>query len=278
MYQNDEVDITGVGINDIESVRDPDNELNAEFQESSGLDTFYIGFNTQEPPFDDPKVRQAFAMAIDKKVLAKVVLKDLVVPAEGVLPPGMPSFNDELEGIPFDPDQARQLLDEAGGADSLGEISLLSSGRGANVAPTIQAVAAMWKDNLGVTVDLPQLQFGQFLQDLDEGTFQAFSLGWVADYVDPQNFLDIKFYSESANNETMYSNPEVDALLEEARTEQDQAKRFKLYQQAEEIIVQDVPWIPLFHGKNNALVKPYVKGYFITPFVIPRLRYISIAR
>jgi oligopeptide transport system substrate-binding protein len=278
MYQNDEVDITGVGINDIESVRDPDNELNAEFQESSGLDTFYIGFNTQEPPFDDPKVRQAFAMAIDKKVLAKVVLKDLVVPAEGVLPPGMPGFNDELEGIPFDPDQARQLLDEAGGADSLGEISLLSSGRGANVAPTIQAVAAMWKDNLGVTVDLPQLQFGQFLQDLDEGTFQAFSLGWVADYVDPQNFLDIKFYSESANNETMYSNPEVDALLEEARTEQDQAKRFKLYQQAEEIIVQDVPWIPLFHGKNNALVKPYVKGYFITPFVIPRLRYISIAR
>ncbi len=278
MYENDEIDLTGVGINDIERIRDPDEPLHAEFSEGPSLDTFYIGLNTQEPPFDDLKVRQAFAMAIDKEVLAEVVLKDLVVPANGVLPPGMPGFNEELEGLPFDPVRARELLEEAGGADSLGDISLLSSGRGANVAPTITAVAAMWEENLGVSVDLPQLQFGQFLQDLDEGNFQAFSLGWVADYVDPQNFLDIKLHSESPNNETMYSNPEVDALLEEARTEQDQAKRLQLYQQAEEIVVQDVPWIPLFHGKSNALVKPYVHDYFIAPFVIPNLRYVSIAR
>ncbi len=278
MYENDEIDLTGVGINDIERIRDPNEPLNAEFSEGPSLDTFYIGLNTQEPPFDDPKVRQAFAMAIDKEVLAEVVLKDLVVPAEGVLPPGMPGFNEELEGIPFDPERARELLDEAGGPGSLGEISLLSSGRGANVAPTITAVAAMWKENLGVSVDLPQLQFGQFLQDLDEGDFQTFSLGWIADYVDPQNFLDIKLHSESDNNETLYSNPEVDALLEEARTEQDQAKRLELYQQAEEIVVQDVPWIPLFHGKSNALTKPYVQDYFIAPFVIPNLRYVSIAR
>jgi oligopeptide transport system substrate-binding protein len=278
MYENDEIDLTGVGINDIERIRDPLESLNAEFSEGPSLDTFYIGLNTQEPPFDDPKVRQAFAMAIDKEVLAEVVLKDLVVSAEGVLPPGMPGFNEELEGIPFNPEGARELLEEAGGVDSLGEISLLSSGRGANVAPTIQAVAAMWKDHLGVSVDLPQLQFGQFLQDLDEGNFQTFSLGWIADYVDPQNFLDIKLHSQSDNNETMYSNPEVDALLEEARTEQDQARRLELYQQAEQIIVRDAPWIPLFHGKNNALTKPYVQDYFIAPFVIPNLRYVSIAR
>ncbi|MEE8386592.1 MAG: peptide ABC transporter substrate-binding protein, partial [Dehalococcoidia bacterium] len=278
MYENDEIDLTGVGINDIERIRDPNEPLNAEFSEGPSLDTFYIGLNTQKPPFDDPKVRQAFAMAIDKKVLAEVVLKDLVVPAQGVLPPGMPGFNEDLAGIPFDPKRARELLDEAGGPGSLGEISLLSSGRGANVAPTITAVAAMWKENLGVSVDLPQLQFGQFLQDLDEGTFQAFSLGWIADYVDPQNFLDIKFHSASGNNETLYSNPEVDALLEEARTEQDQARRLELYQQVEEIIVQDTAWIPLFHGKSNALTKPYVRDYFIVPFVIPNLRYVSIAR
>jgi len=278
MYENDEIDLTGVGINDIERIRDPNEPLNAEFSESSSLDTFYIGLNTQEPPFDDPKVRQAFAMAVDKDVLAEVVLKDLVVPAEGVLPPGMPGFNEDLEGLPFDPERARELLEEAGGVDSLGEISLLSSGRGANVGPTVEAVAAMWEQNLGVSVDLPQLQFGQFLQDLDEGNFQAFSLGWIADYVDPQNFLDIKLHSESDNNETMYSNTEVDALLEEARTEQDPARRLELYQQAEEIIVQDAPWVPLFHSKSNALTKPYVQDYFIAPFVIPNLRYISIAR
>ncbi|TET94574.1 MAG: peptide ABC transporter substrate-binding protein, partial [Dehalococcoidia bacterium] len=278
MYENDEIDLTGVGINDIERIRDPNEPLNAEFSEGPSLDTFYIGLNTQEPPFDDPKVRQAFAMAIDKDVLAEVVLKDLVVPAEGVLPPGMPGFNEDLEGLPFDPERARELLEEAGGVDSLGEISLLSSGRGANVGPTVEAVAAMWEQNLGVSVDLPQLQFGQFLQDLDEGNFQAFSLGWIADYVDPQNFLDIKFHSRSDYNQTMYSNPEVDALLEEARTEQDPARRLELYQQAEEIIVQDAPWVPLFHSKSNALTKPYVQDYFIAPFVIPNLRYVSIAR
>ena len=277
MYENDEIDLTGVGINDIERIRDPSEPLNAEFSESPSLDTYYIGFNTQEPPFDDPKMRQAFALALDKKVLTEVVLKDLVVPAKGILPPGMPGFNEALEGLAFDPERARDLLEEAGGARSLGQITLLSSGRGASVGPIIEAIVAMWEENLGVTVELSQEEFGLFLRDVDEGNFQMFDLGWIADYVDAQNFLDIKFHSASANNETGYANAEVDALLEEARTEQDGAKRLELYQQTEEIIVQDAPWIPLYHSKSNALIKPYIQDYFIAPFVIPNLRYVSIA-
>jgi ABC-type transport system substrate-binding protein len=278
MYENDEIDITGVGINDIERIRDRSDPLNAEFTESSSLDTYYIGFNTQEPPFDDPDVRRAFAMAIDKQVLSEVVLKELVVPAKGVLPPGMPGFNDDLEGIPFDPDGARELLDDAGGPGSLGKISLLSSGRGASVGPIIEAIQAMWEQNLGVTVEVDQEEFGLFLRDLDDGNFTMFDLGWVADYVDPQNFLDIKFHSGSPNNEMKYSNPDVDELLEEARTEQDEATRLDLYRQAEEMIVEDAAWIPLYHGKSNALIKPYVKDYFIPPFVVPNLRYVSVTR
>jgi ABC-type oligopeptide transport system substrate-binding subunit len=96
--------------------------------------------------------------------------------------------------------------------------------------------------------------------------------------VDPQNFLDLKFHSESGNNETKYRNLEVDDLLERARTETDQATRLDLYQQAEEIIVQEAAWIPLFHSKNNALIKPDVQDYFIAPFVIPNLRYVSLTR
>jgi len=278
MYENDEIDITGVGINDIERIRDKSEPLNKEFTEAPSLDTYYIGFNTQEPPFDDPKVRRAFAMAIDKQVLSEVVLKNLVVPANGVLPPGMPGFDDKLAGIPFDADGAKALLKDAGGAGSLGKVTLLSSGRGASVGPIIEAIQAMWEQNLGVTVEVDQEEFGLFLRDLDDGKFQMFDLGWIADYVDPQNFLDIKFHSGSANNETKYSNPEVDSLLEQARTEQDQAKRLDLYRQAEEKIVEDEPWIPLYHGKSNALIKPSVKGYFIPPFVIPNLRYVSVTR
>jgi len=278
MYENDEIDITGVGINDIERIRDASDPLNKEFTEAPSLDTYYIGFNTEEPPFDDPKVRRAFAMAIDKQVLSEVVLKDLVVPAKGVLPPGMPGFDDNLAGIPFDADGAKALLEDAGGAGGLGKVTLLSSGRGASVGPIIEAIQAMWEQNLGVTVEVDQEEFGLFLRDLDEGNFQMFDLGWIADYVDPQNFLDIKFHSGSANNETKYSNPEVDGLLEEARTEQDQAKRLDLYRQAEEKIVEDASWIPLYHGKSNALIKPSVEGYFIPPFVIPNLRYVSVTR
>jgi len=278
MYENDEIDITGVGINDIESIRDTSNPLNKEFTEGASLDTYYIGFNTQEPPFDDPKVRRAFAMAIDKKVLSETVLKELVVPANGILPPGMPGFNDKLEGIPFDAKGAQELLEDAGGARSLGKISLLSSGRGASVGPIIEAIQAMWEQNLGVTVEVNQEEFGLFLQDLDDGNFQMFDLGWIADYVDPQNFLDIKFHSGSPNNETKYVNPDVDSLLERARTEQDQPTRLDLYRQAEEKIVEDEPWIPLYHGRSNALIKPYVKDYFIPPFIIENLRYVSVTR
>lgn len=278
MYENDEIDLTGIGVNDIERFRDPNEPLSAEFSESSSLDTFYIGFNTTEPPFDDPKVRRAFAMAVDKEILAEVVLKDIVVPADGILPPDMPGFNDDLEGVPFDPAGAKALLEEAGGPSIVRDVTLLSSGRGASVGPTIEAVAAMWEENLGVTVEVNQVEFGLFLLDLDERRFQMFDLGWIADYVDPQNFLDIKLHSESANNETGYSNSVVDDLLKQARTEQDEATRLGLYQQAEEIIVQDAPWIPLFHGKNSVLVKPYVQDYFIAPFVIPNLRYVSITQ
>ncbi len=278
MYENDEIDLTGVGINDIERVRDPNEPLNADLVDTESLDVYYIGFNTQEPPFDDPKVRQALSMAIDKELLANEILAGLVAPADGILPPGMPGFNDDLEGIEFDPDQARDLLDEAGGPEILKDVVLLTPGRGASPADALEAIVAMWTENLGLDSDIAieQEDLGLFLRDIDESNFGLFSLGWIADYPDPQNFLDIKFHSQSANNEVGYSNSEVDDLLEEALKETDEAKRLKLYQDAEQIIVDDAAWIPLYHGKASVLIKPYVKGYTIPPFIIPNLRYVSI--
>ncbi len=278
MYENNEIDLTGVGINDIERIRDPREALNSEFIERESMDTYYIGFNTQQKPFDDIRVRQALSMAIDKEELANNILKQLATPANGVLPKGIPGYNENLKGLPFDPRQARKLLDDAGGPNILGDVTLLTSGQGASAGPILDALVAMWKDNLGVTVQVQQEDFGLFLRDVDSGKFQMFDLGWVADYPDPQNFLDIKLHSASPNNETRYSNPQVDRLLEQARTETDEQKRIQMYQQAEQLIVQDAPWIPLFHGKVNALIKPYVKDYIIAPFVIPNLRYVSVGR
>ncbi|HEY5625916.1 MAG TPA: peptide ABC transporter substrate-binding protein [Dehalococcoidia bacterium] len=278
MYENDEIDITGIGINNIESVRDPNGDLNADLKEGPSLDVFYIGFNAREAPFDDANLRNALSLAIDREFLAGEFLLDLVEPAKGIIPPGMDGYNDSLPDIPFDPDTARDLLEDAGGAGVLDGATILTSGQGATPSDILQAVIAMWEQELGVTVAIEQEDFGLFLRDIDDGNFEMFSLGWIADYPDPQNFLDIKLHSESANNEAGYSNPAVDTLLDQADREVDEAARLDLYQQAEELIVEDMPWAPLYHGKASYLVKPYVEGFIVPPFVIPNLRYVTINR
>jgi len=278
MYENDEIDVTGVGLNDIERVRDPAEPLNKEFQEAPRMDIWYIGFNVNKPPFDDPKVRQALAHAVDKDKLIEVALLNAVLKADGILPPEMPGFNANLQGLKFDPELARQLLAESkyGGPEGLPDIEIASSGRGASVGPVSEAVLAMWEENLGVKISVRQTEFATFLRDLRDGKFQMYELGWVADYPDPENFLKVNFYSGSANNYTGYASPELDRLLEQADTETDEATRLSLYQQAEQMIVNEAIWIPLFHDKLSVLIKPYVKDYTLPPFVIPRLRYVHI--
>ncbi|MFQ5933391.1 MAG: ABC transporter substrate-binding protein, partial [Dehalococcoidia bacterium] len=130
-----------------------------------------------------------------------------------------------------------------------------------------------WRQFLGVDVEIRQSEFATFLRDLDRSRFQMFSLGWVADYPDPQDFLDILFYSESSNNHTGYYNMEVDRLLEEARVEADVEIRISLYQQAEQIIVNEAPWIPTWYrGDRYVLIKPHVKNYTLDPMIIPKLK------
>ncbi|MFQ5879706.1 MAG: peptide ABC transporter substrate-binding protein [Dehalococcoidia bacterium] len=280
MYENNEIDITGIGLNDIERIRDPREPLNREFISVDDLDIWYVGFNATEPPFDDVKVRQAFTHAIDKDLIVEVVLLDAVRKADGVLPPDMPGYNPNLLGLEFDADLARQLLGESeyGGPEGLPPIVLTATGQGATIGPSSEAIIAMWEDNLGVRVEIQQVEFATFLQQLRRGDFQMFQLGWIADYVDPEDFLDIKFHSQSGDNDSRYSNPEVDRLLEQARTEQDTEQRLALYQEAEQLIVNDAAWIPLYHTRSNVLIKPWVKGYTVAPMVVPILRYVRIER
>ncbi len=283
MYENGEVDVAPVGINDIERVRDPRDPLNREMKQVAELATYYIGFNVRRPPFNDPRVRRALAMAIDKDALARVVLRDLAVPAKGILPPGIPGHNPNLQSLPFDPQEARRLLMEAGGPQILQDVTLLVSGVGGTPGPVIEAIQAMWEQHLGVRPRIQQVEFATFLQQVDRGQFDMMTLGWIADYLDPEDFLDILFHSQSLDNRTGYAHPEVDRLLEQARTmptdtEEARQARLRIYQQAEQIIVQDSPWIPLLHPRSAYVVKPYVQGYFVPPLVMEHLRYVRLER
>jgi oligopeptide transport system substrate-binding protein len=277
-YENDEIDLAGVGVNDIERIRDKSDRLNKEFVEKPELSTFYIAFNTRQPPFDDPKVRQAFGMAIDKQRIVDVILRRIVPAAKTILPPGMPGYNKDIQGLPYDPQRAKQLLQESKYQGRLPRVVLTLSGQGQNVGPVIEATLEMWKTNLGVEVEIEQVETATFFQDVRRGKYQMWELGWSADYPDPENFLDIHFYSESRQNETKYANPEVDRLILQARTEKDNARRMDLYNQIERLILQDAPWIPLFHGNAPLLIKPYVKGYQPTGLVVPILKYVSVER
>ncbi len=275
MYENDEIDVSGVGVNDVERIRDPNEPLNAEYRTGANMSTDYIGFNTEEPPFDDPEIRRAFAMATDRDLITETVLMDILLPAKGVLPPGIAGYDENFDGVPFDPEAARAIIDEKGGADLFRDVTLLTSGQGAAPSEALAAVTALWEENLGISIAIEQEEFGIFLRDIDQGNFSMFSLGWIADYPDPQNFLEINFRSDSGNNQSGYSNSEVDALFDQADREQDPERRLEIYQEAEQIIVDEEPWIPLYHQKASYLVKPNIQGFEIPPFVIPFLRFVT---
>ena len=282
MYENDEIHISGVALADLDRLLDPGNELNTELRRAPpSFSVQYIGMNVKEPPLDDPKVRQALNHAIDKQEIATIVLGDQVVPANGILPPGFPGFFENLKGYEFDPDKARRLLQESSyGADlaSMPPVTITTAGSfGATVSLDMEVILQMWEKNLGIQAEFQQTEFATFLKDLHKRRFQMFDIGWIADYPDPENFLDILFHSESSNNHTNYNNPQVDALLEQARTETDELVRYQIYNQVEQQIIDDAPWVPLWYsGEQYVLIKPSVKDYLLPPLYIPRLRYVYL--
>lgn len=281
MYENGDLESVPVTINDIERVTDTASPLNKELSISPSLDTNFIVFNTLKPPFDDPKVRQAFALAIDRAKIVDVVYRKMSIAADTILPPGMPGYTDPTTKTTYDPAQAKQLLAQSKYAGKLPDVTWTTVGGGGSAAQDIQAITAMLKDNLGANVSIQQTDWATFigqLNDPSKNPYQIFDIGWIGDYADPQDFVDILFHTGSQQNWAAYSNPAVDKLIDQAAIEKDAVARFKLYQQAEQLILADYPVIPLTHNRQHFLTKPYVKGLIYPPMVVPRLRYASIAK
>lgn len=286
MYENDEIDITGVSLFDIEKLLDPSEPLNSDLVVvPPSFSISYIGFNTTpiwngEPnPLSDSKFRQALNHAIDKDLIASDVYYDLIKPSPGVLPPGLPGHNENLEGLGYDPDLATRLLSESRFADPniRPRITVTIPGTGGTIGLYLEVIRDMWKQ-IEVYVDIQQVEWATYLEDLDNNKLQAYAgLGWEADYPDPQDFLDILFHSESSLNHGAYSNPEVDDILESARVEQDPIERMQMYQEAEQLIVDDAAWVPLWlSGDQYVLIKPHVKGFKMTPMIVPKLKEVSL--
>jgi oligopeptide transport system substrate-binding protein len=276
LYEAGEVDIASVYAYDVARVNDPAEPLHVDLRSGVDLCTSYIAFDVTQPPFDDVKVRQAFVMAVDRQKYIDVVNYGVGVPAKGLYPPALPGYNTDLQGLPYDPQQASQLLAKSkyGGPEGLPPIIYTDSGIGNDAGAGAAALAQMWQQNLGVTIIIENLEPNQYQDLLHSGQHgQIIDQGWCADYPDPENFADVLFHSGAQQNLGNYSNPDFDALLEQARVERDVTKRIQLYQQAEQMLVTDAPALFIMHSISYVLVKPYVQGYMLTPIDISYGRY-----
>jgi len=274
LYEAGEIDITGIGYYSADRFLDPTEPLHNELMTGVNLCTGFMVFDVTQPPFDDVKVRQAFTMAFDRQKFIDVVLSGRALPAIGLYPPGLPGFNIGLQGLPYDPERARQLLAESKYGDNLPPIIYTDAGIGSYIGADVAAMAQMWKQTLGVEITVENLEPNYYYDQIYAGQHgQIFGGGWCADYPDPENFADVLFYSQSLQNNGGYANPELDRLLEQARVEQDVNKRIEMYQQAEQIIVNDAPVLFTTHSLSYLLVKPYVKGYVFAPIDVPIERY-----
>ncbi|MGD0854998.1 MAG: peptide ABC transporter substrate-binding protein [Dehalococcoidia bacterium] len=281
LYETGKIDVVQISKEYIDRAQDPAGPFANQLHIFPEFSLQYIGFNTSKPPFDDPMVRQAFCYAVDKDRIIKLIQKDMATKAEGIIPVDMPGYNKDVKGLDFDPDKAKELLAKSkyGSAANLPPITLTTAGYGGvDVDDYLGAILQDWKQNLGVTVTVrllePQAFNYQLLQEADE----MFALGWIADYPDPQNFLYTLFYTGSQYNDGHYSNKEFDALLDKAAVEKDYDTRMKIYQQAEQMIVDQAPLMPLWFGRNYMVISPDVHDYNIDPLGVPRLNLVTVEK
>lgn len=262
-YEAGLIDVSDVPLPEVDRIK-ADPTLSAEFTTPPIQCTYYYGFNVTKPPFDDVNVRKAFSYAVDRTLIVENVTKGGQEPARWFSRPGLVAALDA--GTDFGPpvtadlDQAKQLLAESsfGSVDKLPEVNLVMNQVESHVKIG-EAVQQMWKENLGVDVNLVTQEWKVYLETLDEDPPQIWRLGWCSDYPDASNFLKDVFRSDSGNNHTKWVNEEYDKLVDEAARETNLAKRKEIYTQAEKILIEDESVIiPLYWYTRMELTKPYI--------------------
>ena len=279
LFETGDVDFTSPPAEYYDQIMDPAGPFYQDLSVSPSLSVDYIGFNCNEAPFNDPDIRQAFCLAIDKDKIVDLTYRNMAQKAEGILPPGIPGYNANVTGLDFDVSQAQALIKAStyGSAANLPPITITVAGEGGNTDQVIQSLVYQWQQNLGVNVQVRELDPEVYYSELSQEVDQMYSTGWIADYPYPQDFLDILFSSGSTYNYGGYSNPQFDALIQQANGESDQTKAFTLYQQAEQLMINDGACLPLTFGQNYLLIQPWVKGLTVNALGIMDFNDVTIS-
>lgn len=232
---------------------------NPAYREHPVLATTYFLFNTTRPPLDQPAVRRALALAIDRQALTENIVQ-AGQPATRFSPGALPGYPPPEETL-FNPALARDLLSDAGFPGGRGFRPLeLSTGTADTTRQVTQAVQQMWRDHLGIEVRLLQAEFRAYLESLNQGDFDLGYLAWYGDYVDPYAFLSV-WEADSFFNRARWRDPAYDRLLQAANAEHDPDVRLPLLAQAEAVLLNSAPIAPVFWVTQPRLVHPSVIGW-----------------
>lgn len=234
--------------------------------------TYYL-INNSKAPYDDARVRKAINLAIDRQALIDSVLQGSAQPAFSLVSPGY-----SAEGVKYEEgrsdygisananaEEAKKLMAEAGYPDGKGFPTVqLSYYTNPQVKQLVEAMAQMLKTNLGVEVEISTEEWKVYYDNVQAGKYEIAAMGWGADYLHPMTFLPLFVGGDPLNN-SGYANAEYDKAVAEAKVETDAKKAIELMRKAEDILMQDYPFLPLYYRSTNLMMKPYVRNWYLTP-------------
>lgn len=242
----------------------------AELRVDPLLQTTFIEFNTTRPPFDDARVRRAFALAIDRAAISRTALGGSYAAAASATPPHTGGYTARVQ-VGYDPAAAQALLAAAGHAHGAGIPALTLQVRNDPLQPTVaEALQAMWQRTLGVRISITPLEQKTWLQNQQTKAYTLSTFSWIADFPDPLTFLGL-FTSDNGNNWTGWRNAKYDALITTASRMSDTTQRFERYQAAEALLLQESPVTPVYYGAQTYLIQPTVHNW--VPALLGTRRY-----
>lgn len=237
--------------------------------------TYFYSFNTTRAPFDDVRVRRALMLAVDRETIARDLLKGSRDPWGRITPAGYPGYEGPPQ-VKYDPERARALLAQAGYPEGRGfpRVSLLFN-TSEDHRRIAEAIQAMWKRDLGITIELSNQEWGSYLQATQALRYDIARRSWIGDYLDPNTFLQMLMGGDG-NNRTGWSDPRYDALLREAARTLEPAQRLRMLAEAEALALDAAVFLPIYHYSTTELVKPWVRGLHSTVLDVHPLRHVWI--
>jgi len=277
MYENNELDFIETSSSlPSKEVRRLRHRPDYHYQTLHGIS--YIGFNTQKPPFNDVRVRQAFIHAFDRTYIPKL-FQSGEAPIASWISPGLVGYNSQI-GLTFNIAQAKQLLAQAGYPDGKGfpKVELWYASTTPENRQMAEIAQFQWQHNLHVPVELKNVEWKVYLKQLDQDPPQIFRLQWFVDYPDPDSFMNM-YTSDSGNNHSQWKNKPYDELVQKAAMTRDPAARKALYDQAQKLLLQDdAVFMPLYVIPKSYLLKSNVAGFTLDALNVVRLDQVRFKR